>query len=58
MMLNALKPKAPLPEHLYRSTTSEALAYIIKLYHIENETKEVGIIGDALKDERQKESIS
>ena len=39
-----------------RRTASEALAYINKLYHIENEAKEAGITGDALKDKRQKES--
>ena len=37
-------------------TASEALAYIDKLYHIENEAKEEGLIGDALKEKRQKES--
>ena len=39
-----------------RRTASEALAYINKLYHIENEAKEAGLTGDALKDKRQKES--
>lgn len=37
-------------------TASEALAYINRLYHIENEAKEAGITGDVLKDKRQKES--
>ena len=35
---------------------SEALSYINKLYHIENEAKEAGITGDALKEKRQKEA--
>lgn len=39
-----------------RRTASEALAYINKLYHIENEARETGIGGDALKEKRQKES--
>lgn len=39
-----------------KRTASEALSYINKLYHIENEAKESGIIGDALRDKRQKES--
>ena len=39
-----------------RRTASEASAYINKLYHIENEAKEAGITGDALKEKRQKES--
>lgn len=39
-----------------KRTASEALAYINKLYHIENEAKEAGITGDALKEKRQKES--
>ena len=39
-----------------RRTASEALAYINKLYHIENEAKEAGLTGDTLKDKRQKES--
>ena len=37
-------------------TASEALSYINKLYHIENEAKDAGITGDALKEKRQKES--
>ena len=37
-------------------TASQALSYINKLYHIENEAKEAGIAGDALKDKRQKEA--
>ena len=39
-----------------KRTASEALAYINKLYHIENEAKEAGIAGDALKEKRQKEA--
>ena len=39
-----------------KRTASEALSYINKFYHIENEAKESGITGDALKDKRQKES--
>ncbi len=39
-----------------KRTASEALAYINKLYHIENEAKEAGLTGDALKEKRQKES--
>ena len=39
-----------------KRTASEALAYINKLYHIENEAKEAGITGDVLKEKRQKES--
>lgn len=39
-----------------KRTASEALAYINKLYHVENEAKEAGISGDALKEKRQKES--
>lgn len=39
-----------------KRTASEALAYINKLYHIENEAKEAGITGDALKDKRRQES--
>ena len=39
-----------------KRTASEALAYISKLYHIENEAKEAGLTGDALKEKRQKES--
>ena len=39
-----------------KRTASEALAYINKLYHIENEAKEAGITSDALKEKRQKES--
>ena len=35
---------------------SEALVYINKLYHIENEAKEAGITGDALREKRQKEA--
>ena len=35
---------------------SEALVYINQLYHIENEAKEAGITGDALKEKRQKEA--
>ena len=39
-----------------KRTASEALAYINKLYHVENEAKEAGISGEALKEKRQKES--
>ena len=39
-----------------KRTASEALAYINKLYHIENEAKEAGLTGDALTEKRQKES--
>ena len=39
-----------------KRTASEALAYINKLYHIENEAKEASITGDALKEKRQKEA--
>ena len=39
-----------------KRTASEALAYINKLYHFENEAKEAGIAGDALKEKRQKEA--
>lgn len=39
-----------------RRTASEALAYINKLYHVENEAKEAGIVGDFLKEKRQKEA--
>ena len=39
-----------------KRTASEALAYINKLYHIENEAKESGLTGDALTEKRQKES--
>ena len=39
-----------------KHTASEAMAYINKLYHIENEAKEAGLTYDALKDKRQKES--
>jgi len=39
-----------------KRTASEALTYINRLYHIENEAKEEGITGDALKEKRQKES--
>ena len=35
---------------------SEALVYINKLYHIENEAKEAGITGDALREKRQKKA--
>ena len=35
---------------------SEGLVYINKLYHIEKEAREAGIIGDVLKDKRRKES--
>jgi len=35
---------------------SEALAYINRLYHIENEAKDAGIVGEALKEKRQKEA--
>ena len=35
---------------------SEGLVYINKLYHIENEAREVGITGDALTEKRRKES--
>lgn len=35
---------------------SEALALINSLYHIENEAKELGLEGDALKDKRQREA--
>jgi transposase len=35
---------------------SEGLIYINKLYHIENEAREAGTTGDALKDKRRKES--
>lgn len=35
---------------------SEGLIYINKLYHIENEARESGTTGDALKDKRRKES--
>lgn len=40
-----------------KRTASEALVYINKLYHIENEAKEAGITGDALKEKRQKEAF-
>ena len=39
-----------------KRTASEALAYINKLYHVENEAKEAGISGETLKEKRQKES--
>ena len=39
-----------------KRTASEALTYINKLYHTENEAKESGITGDALKEKLQKES--
>ena len=39
-----------------KRTASEALAYINKLYHIENEAKEAGIAGESLKEKRQKEA--
>jgi hypothetical protein len=39
-----------------KRTASEALTYINRLYHIENEAKEAGLTGDALKEKRQKES--
>ena len=39
-----------------KRTASEALAYINKLYHVENEAKDAGITGDALKEKRQKEA--
>jgi hypothetical protein len=39
-----------------RRLASEALVYINQLYHIENEAKEAGITGDALKEKRQKEA--
>lgn len=39
-----------------RRTASEALSYINRLYHIENEAKEAGIAGDALREIRQKEA--
>ena len=35
-----------------KRTASEALAYINKLYHVENEAKEAGISGEALKEKR------
>lgn len=35
---------------------SEGLIYINKLYHIENEAREAGTTGDALKDKRRKKS--
>ena len=37
-------------------SASEALAYINRLYHIENESKDAGIVGEALKEKRQKEA--
>lgn len=37
-------------------SASEALAYINRLYHIENEAKDAGIVGEALKEKRQKEA--
>ncbi len=39
-----------------KRTASEALAYINKLYHIENEAKQAGVTGDSLKEKRRKES--
>ena len=39
-----------------RRLASEALVYINQLYHIENEAKEAGITGEALKEKRQKEA--
>lgn len=39
-----------------RRTASEALSYINRLYHVENEAEEAGITGDALKERRQKEA--
>jgi len=39
-----------------KRTASEALVYINKLYHIENEAREASITGDALKEKRQKEA--
>ena len=39
-----------------RRTASEALSYIDRLYHVENEAEEAGITGDALKERRQKEA--
>lgn len=39
-----------------KRTASEALSYINRLYHIENEAKEAGISGDELKEKRQKEA--
>lgn len=39
-----------------RRKWTEALVYINQLYHIENEAKEAGITGDALKEKRQKEA--
>ena len=37
-------------------TASEAMIYINKLYHIENEAKDAGLSYDDLKDKRQKEA--
>ena len=37
-------------------TASEAMIYISKLYHIENEAKDAGLSYDELKDKRQKEA--
>lgn len=39
-----------------KKTASEALSYINRLYHIENDAKENGITGDNLRDKRQKEA--
>lgn len=39
-----------------RRTASEALSYINRLYHIEDEAKDAGISGDALREKRQKEA--
>ena len=39
-----------------RRTASEALSYINRLYHIEDEARESGITGDLLKEKRQREA--
>ena len=39
-----------------KHTASEAMAYINKLYHIENEAKDAGLSYDELRDKRQKEA--
>ena len=39
-----------------KRTASESLAYINKLYHIENEAKDAGLSYEELKDKRQKEA--
>ena len=39
-----------------KRTASEALAYINRLYHIENEARDASITGEALKKKRQRES--